>query len=258
VPGTIVSEKPFTDATIQASRVITLDQEPVAGNLLVLVFTAGPSATVDTPSGWTKRTEVNESCDFIIFDRDAPASFGTTITVTQTGSSRACAYFCEVGGMQPASFDKSATNTVDNGGTGTTAALTQADEFAIGAVSDLAVSGGTGNNYSAWSNGYVEKADLSPATGTNDPQLGVAVNFLTSAAATSTTPTGGTDSGAICTYKATLLPVVARRAASTWPGAGPFPRSRTRRRPGDTTLVEPAASVTQRPAPFISQYGSYF
>lgn len=189
----------------QASLTATFTSTPTSGNLLVACGVSDATLTM-TSTGWTLAISAINSCGLYQWWKVAGASESTTVQITPSVSDTVAMMIEEWSGNTASPVDKTASLAVQTATshpvTGTTAALTQADELAVGVIGiNLAAT------FSAWTNSYVEAADLTGGTGQPNPAaLGVA-ELATSGTGTQTTsPTTSIStsqvSGLIATYKA--------------------------------------------------------
>ncbi|GAY12019.1 right-handed parallel beta-helix repeat-containing protein [Pseudonocardia sp. N23] len=209
MPGTIVQFNSGGDAT-GGSGTATLPAATKAGNVLFIAMTAISGPTV---SGLTQDVTVTGSGVSHLtrlFRKDAVA--GETSWPVSYGGNGGLWVVVEVSGLLTGTGpDKTASNAGSASGTstpsGTTAATTQADEFAMAVFSALTIGGST-PSFSGYTNSFGEIADVgSPAGATYRNGLAVATKALTATGTQTSTATSSVStyrSGLIATYKAAL------------------------------------------------------
>lgn len=189
----------------QASLTATFSPAPTQGNLLVACAVSDATLTMNS-TGWTLGISAVNSCGLYQWWKIAGASESTTVQVSPSVSDTAALMIEEWSGNVAAPVDKTSSlavqATTTHPVTGTTAALAQADELAVGVIGINETSG-----YSAWTNSYVEVADFIGGVGQSQPStLGVAELATSSTGAQTTSPTATLNnaeySGLIITYKA--------------------------------------------------------
>lgn len=176
------------------------------GNLLVLCVVC--DFTVPTPSGWTLAQSAIDATGTYIFYRISDGS-EQNFTITPGAPAPGCCVAFEISGCAAAPFDKSASATGQGAGstiaTGTTALTSQADEILIALVG-IGLSGGDTAAITAWSNSFVEQAQVTSSAGSPaNIRMAVATRTVTAAATYTTTATlsaaDAACSGAIATFK---------------------------------------------------------
>lgn len=181
---------------------------PAQNNLLLCAAMSSSFGSM-TSSGWTQAVLEDQFDAMYLYYKLAGAAESSTVTWTPTVNDRTALWIAEYSGnVTVTPLDKTAVNDpASNSATvasGTTAVLTQADEFAVAVVSAVRVSATTAT-ISSYSNSFTEVAEV-PTTGADFPILGVATRDLAATTAITTTATFSTSVtrpiGMIATFKA--------------------------------------------------------
>lgn len=204
------------ESTSTLSSTVTLDSTPIAGNLLVAVYTATSNvATPVHPWSGTPDVALGTTTSFLwISSKIAGSSESATVTFSNTLSRGMTMTVYEVapttGRTWVAGVDKTITNTStlsSNLAIGPTAAQSDAENFAVAGVSLLSSAGAIG----VFDSGYTG----SP-TQTTAARGWAAYKILSTTDPTSSTATWSTaraNVGAIATYKQTGTAIPPTHAA---------------------------------------------
>lgn len=88
---TISSYSEYSNNSVVSSHPVTLPSGIVAGNLLLMAIRPASGRSVNTPSGWTRKTGVSSGGETEILAKVATGSEGATQTVTFSSTGRAVA-----------------------------------------------------------------------------------------------------------------------------------------------------------------------
>lgn len=177
-----------------------------AGSTLLLMMVARPTATITPPSSWSADQAA------IAYRYSNTAGGETSWTFTSATTTVFAYWFAEYEHLAPVdSLDASATAataTVSDGtvkSTNTTPLNAGSQVLAI-SVYSLNKAGTTDvNSWSSWTNGFTERCDIAPASGSTGPQVAVAAKVIDGVGTFSTAATFATTVGTAQSNSAYLL-----------------------------------------------------
>lgn len=205
-----VQQKTLASATKNTSHTLTFDTTPTVNNLQVVCITAD-DYMASPPSGWTQAVSAQDFTGTYIIYRVVPSSPSASVTVTLPTSVNCNLTGFEYSGCATASpLDVTASaigqgvgNTIS---TGTTATTAQANEILV-AVAGISSANATFATVTAWSNSFVEQAQIASTGGeVNVRQVVATLQVSATGAYTSTATLSGGENGgvgAIATFKIT-------------------------------------------------------
>jgi hypothetical protein len=208
VPLTQVQQNTGSASPSAGGVSVVFGAGPTQNNLLLCAAMSSSFGSM-TSSGWTQAVAEDQFDAMYLYYKIAGAGESSTVTWTPTVNDRTAVWIAEYSGNVTVSpLDKTAVNdpaaNASTIATGTTAALSQADELAVAVVSAVRVSATTAT-INSYNNSFTEIAEV-PTTGADYPILGVATRDLAATTAITTTATFSVSVtrpiGMIATFKA--------------------------------------------------------